>query len=186
MPFGLSAVSVQTGAPVAHEIAPTLHALVAVQTPPATQAAHAPLLHTMFVPHAMPFACAFPVSMHSRPVVAHLFCPTWHGLEGMQALPAPLQIRTARARERATLPPVPASEPPTLPPIEPPLPPTVPPLPPAPTALPAVPPVPAVPVPPSGDCGSTRRPHANPAHPNRTDAITTLLNIMSPLVRPER
>jgi hypothetical protein len=182
----LSAVSVQTGAPVAHEIAPTLHALVAVQAPPATQAAHAPLLHTMFVPHAMPFACAFPVSMHSRPVVAHLVCPTWHGLEGVQALPAPLHASVPPAPANdPPLPPVPASEPPTLPPIEPPLPPT-PPLPPAPTGPPAVPPVPAVPAPPSGDCGSTRRPHANPAHPNRTDAITTLLNIMSPLVGPER
>ena len=64
----------QTGAPVAHEIAPVRHAFVEVQTPPATQAAHAPLLHTMFVPQAMPFACAVPVSMHSRP--GHVVCPT--------------------------------------------------------------------------------------------------------------
>ena len=41
-----------------------------VQAPPATQAAHAPLLHTMFVPQAMPFACAVPVSMHSTPLRA--------------------------------------------------------------------------------------------------------------------
>ena len=64
----------QTGAPVAHEIAPVRHAFVVVQTPPATQAAHAPLLHTMFVPQPMPFACAVPVSMHSRP--GHVVCPT--------------------------------------------------------------------------------------------------------------
>jgi hypothetical protein len=87
VPFGLSAVSVQTGAPVAHEIAPVRQAFVVVQTPSATQASHAPLLQTMLVPQAMPFACAVPVSMQSRPVAPQVVRPTWQEFEGMQAPP---------------------------------------------------------------------------------------------------
>jgi hypothetical protein len=66
----------QTGAPVAHEIAPVRHAFVVVQAPSATQGVHAPSLHTMFVPQAMPFACAFPVSMHATPLAPQVVCPT--------------------------------------------------------------------------------------------------------------
>src|SRR3954470_6674700 len=103
----------QTGAPVAHEIAPVRHAFVVVQTPSATQGVHVPSLHTMLVPQAMPFACALPVSMHPTSDAVHVVCPTWHGFAGMQA-PPPLQ-------PPAPSPPVPASEPPTLPPIDPPV-----------------------------------------------------------------
>lgn len=56
MPFGLFPDSVQTDAPVAQLVAPILHALVSVQAVPEVQLAHAPLVHTMFVPQRMPFA----------------------------------------------------------------------------------------------------------------------------------
>ncbi len=72
----MSAVSMQTGAPVAQTIAPVRHAFVVVQALPAAQAAHAPSLHTMFVPQTMPFGCAVSVSMQSHAAAEHVVCPT--------------------------------------------------------------------------------------------------------------
>jgi hypothetical protein len=64
VPFGRSAFAVQTGTPVVHWIVPVRQGLVGVHAVPAAQAAHAPLLHTMFWPQLVPFACALPVSRH--------------------------------------------------------------------------------------------------------------------------
>lgn len=77
VPFALSALSVQTGAPVAQEIVATLQAFVEAQAVPAAHAAHAPLLHTIPAPQAMPFACAVPVSMHdATPAAEQIVLPT--------------------------------------------------------------------------------------------------------------
>jgi len=64
VPFALLPVSVHTEAPVVQTVAAVLHGFAVVQAVPAVQAAHVPLLQTMLVPQAMPFACAVPVSMH--------------------------------------------------------------------------------------------------------------------------
>ena len=79
VPFALSAVSVQTGAPLAQEIAPTLQTFVEVQAP-AVHMTHAPLLHTMFMPQTMPFDCAVVVTMQDAiPVAEQIVFPRWHG-----------------------------------------------------------------------------------------------------------
>ena len=67
----------QTGAPVVQTIVPARHRSAGEQAVPAAQAAHAPLLHTMFTPQTVPFACALPVSMHdSTPFAEQTVCPT--------------------------------------------------------------------------------------------------------------
>ena len=48
VPFGLSAFSLHTAAPVVQATVPVRHGLVGVQALPAAQAAHEPLLQTMF------------------------------------------------------------------------------------------------------------------------------------------
>jgi hypothetical protein len=63
-PFALLPVSVQTAAPVVQTIAPVRQRFVGLQVVPAVQATHAPLLHTMFVPHEVPLVLVCPVSMH--------------------------------------------------------------------------------------------------------------------------
>jgi hypothetical protein len=71
VPFGLLPLSTHVTVPVAQVVRPVRHApLVGVHVVPATQAAHAPLLHTMFVPQSVPLACSFPVSMHDRTPLA--------------------------------------------------------------------------------------------------------------------
>jgi hypothetical protein len=62
VPFATFPVSVQTDAPVTHEVAPVRHGLAGVQEAPEVQAAQAPLLHTMFVPQTVPLTRLFPVS----------------------------------------------------------------------------------------------------------------------------
>ena len=95
----------QTAAPVVQAIDPVRHGLLGVQAVPAAQAAHAPLLHTMFVPQTVPFACAVWVSMHdTTPLAEQVVCPTWHGLAGGQAPPA---VHTG-----ASIPPPASSDPP--------------------------------------------------------------------------
>jgi hypothetical protein len=42
---------------------------------------HIPLLHTRFVPHAVPF-CLFPVSAHTDAPVAHEVAPVLQGFAG--------------------------------------------------------------------------------------------------------
>jgi hypothetical protein len=201
----LSPLSVQTAAPVVQTTEPVRQGLVGEHALPAAQAAHAPLLQTMFVAQTVPFACAVWVSMHdATPLAEQIVCPTWHALVGVQAPPGvhagtsvPPSGEPAPPRPPApAVPPVPAPPrppapalPPAPPITEPPVPPPpprpavaiVPPRPPTPT----VPPAPAVPTPPSGNIGSTRRPHARFAHPHRTDTHTSRLNIMSPVLRTE-
>jgi hypothetical protein len=200
--LGLSPVSVQTGAPVVQTIDPVRQALPGVQALPAAQVAHAPLLHTMFVPQTVPFACAFPVSMHdATPAAEQIVCPTWQRLAEVQTPPGvhagPPAVPPVPPRAPVPLPPVPpppvppppvpplptdppepAIDPPELPAIDPALPPLPPP---APVTAPAVPPAPAAPTPPSGNIGSSRRPHARLDHPRRTDTHTSRLNIVTPV-----
>jgi hypothetical protein len=168
VPFGRLALSVHTATPVAQTFVPVRHGLVGVQAVPAVQATHEPLLHTMFVPQTMPFACDACVSMHVwAPAAEHIVRPMWHGLVGWQASPAlhppPVPPVPPDPPEPATEPPVPPGpEPPTLPPPpprapgpEPPMPPMLPPPPPRapgpeppmPPPLPPVPPVPTGPPP---------------------------------------
>lgn len=57
VPFGWSPAAVQTGAPVAQEMAPVRQSCPdSEQLPPAAHATQAPPLQTMSVPHAVPFA----------------------------------------------------------------------------------------------------------------------------------
>ena len=152
-----------------------------VQTPPAAQAAHAPLLHTMFVPQAMPFACAVPVSMHDArrsPGRSSVRRGTgWRACRRRprtrwprRPVPPRARDRTAGARERTArrcprsirrcrcrpCRPTPTGCPRCRPAAG---------RPPSPCRRPAIP---------------ARREgrSARPAHPNRTDTITTRLNIM--------
>ena len=77
VPFGLSAFSVHTGAPVVHATVPVRHGLVGVQALPAAQATHEPAaLHTMFWPQTVPFACRVCVSMHDAMLPEQMICPT--------------------------------------------------------------------------------------------------------------
>jgi len=63
-PFVTLPLSVQTGAPVVHTIAPVRHGLPATkQLAPAVHAEQAPLLQTRFCPQTVPFACDCCVSV---------------------------------------------------------------------------------------------------------------------------
>jgi hypothetical protein len=67
---------VQTATPVVQAIAPVRHRLPGVQAVPSAQIPHVPLLHTLFVPQAVPFACAVWVSMHdTTPLAEQVVCP---------------------------------------------------------------------------------------------------------------
>ena len=64
MPFGWSPAAVQTGEPVAQEIAPVRQGWPdSVQLLPVAQVAQAPPLQTLFVPHAVPLAAGCCVSL---------------------------------------------------------------------------------------------------------------------------
>jgi hypothetical protein len=77
VPFGWSPDSVQTGAPVAHEIAPVRQAFpVGEQTAPAVQLAQAPLLQTLFSPQTVPFAWGCCVSVQVATPSEQTVCPT--------------------------------------------------------------------------------------------------------------
>jgi hypothetical protein len=77
VPLALSPLSLQTAAPVVQTTAPVRHGLVGEQALPAAQAAHAPLLQTMFVPQTVPLACAVWVSMQdATPLGEQTICPT--------------------------------------------------------------------------------------------------------------
>ncbi len=77
VPFALLPVSVHTDAPVVQTVAAFLHGFVVVQAVPAVQFTHVPLLHTMLMPHMMPFACDVPVSVHvGAPAAVQVAWPT--------------------------------------------------------------------------------------------------------------
>ena len=64
LPLGWLPLSVQTGIPVVHTIAPVRHGLPATkQLAPAVHAEQAPLLQTRFCPQTVPFACDCCVSV---------------------------------------------------------------------------------------------------------------------------
>ena len=78
--------SMQTGEPVAHDVAPVLQGLVGWQLAPAEQLTHVPALQTRSVPHWAPLGSELPVSV--QPIVgAQTVTPAWHGLVGWQSVP---------------------------------------------------------------------------------------------------
>ena len=76
-PFVTLPLSVQTGAPVVHTIAPVRHGLpLTVQLAPAWQAMQLPLaLQTLSVPQVVPAATAVPLSLHTAVPVVQLSVP---------------------------------------------------------------------------------------------------------------
>ena len=87
VPFGWLPVTPHTITPVVHTFAPVLHRFVGWQLVPAVHAEHAPLLHTMFAPHDVPFAL-FPPSAHAIAPVAHDVVPFLHGFVCWHVIPA--------------------------------------------------------------------------------------------------
>jgi hypothetical protein len=87
VPFALLPFSVHVMEPVAHEVTPFLHGFVGWQPIPAVQPPHEPLLHTWFVPQAVPLAL-FPLSAHVIAPVAQEVVPFLHGFVGWQTVPA--------------------------------------------------------------------------------------------------
>ncbi len=87
VPFVTFPVSAQTEVPVAHDVAPVRHAVGGVQVTPVVQLLHVPALHTLLVPHDVPFAM-FPVSAQTEVPVAHDVTPVRHAVEGVQVTPA--------------------------------------------------------------------------------------------------
>jgi hypothetical protein len=95
VPFATFPVSAQTGAPVRQEVAPVRQAFAGVQAAPAVQAAHVPLLHTMFVPHDAPLE-TFPDSVQTGAPESQAVVPVRHGL--------PLTLQVASAVQLTQLP----------------------------------------------------------------------------------
>jgi hypothetical protein len=78
---------VQVCVPVEHDVVPVWQD-AGVQERPAVHATHEPLLHTMFVPHAVPSAAFDPVSPHAIPPSPQTIVPRSHGApEGTQPAP---------------------------------------------------------------------------------------------------
>jgi hypothetical protein len=61
--------------------------LLGVQLPPAVQLLHVPPLHTLLIPHEVPFI-TFPVSAQTDVPVAHEVAPVRHAAAGVQVTPA--------------------------------------------------------------------------------------------------
>ena len=93
VPFVRFPFSTQTEVPVAHDVAPVWHAVGGVQLTAAVQLLHAPALHTLLLPHDVPFA-RFPFSTQTEVPVAHDVAPVWHAVGGVQ-LTAAVQIPQA-------------------------------------------------------------------------------------------
>lgn len=87
VPLALLPVSAHADTPEAHEVAPVLQVLPGWQAVPAVQAAHAPLLHTRLVPHAVPLAL-LPIPEHTDAPVTHEVVPVLHTFVGWQLAPA--------------------------------------------------------------------------------------------------
>jgi hypothetical protein len=158
VPFGWSPDSVQTEAPVAHEIVPVRQGLPdGEQAPPAIQVTQAPELQTLPSPQTVPFACGCCVSVQDATPAEQAACPTWQGLAGAQTLPG-VQAGT--------------SVPPSV--VRPAAPPVAPPLPPVPPRPPVFgePPAPVVPAAPSHESSWSRRPQPRPTPP-RTIVTST-------------
>ena len=82
-------VAVQTGAPVAHDVAPTRHGLAAgVQVAPAVHDTQPPVLsQTRFEPQAVPAGTAVCTQL-GEPTASHATEPVWQSSAGAQAVPA--------------------------------------------------------------------------------------------------
>lgn len=63
VPFGLFPDATHAETPVAHDVVPALHGSVGWQVLAAAQALQVPLLHTLSVPHDVPFAIMVAVSV---------------------------------------------------------------------------------------------------------------------------
>ncbi len=87
-------VSTHEEVPVAHEVVPTSQLFVGVHDTFAVQATHTPALHTWFVPHDVPFAAAFPVSVQVATPPAHDVIPVWQGLAGTHDAPGEHALHT--------------------------------------------------------------------------------------------
>ena len=68
-------------------VVPIWQGSLGVQLPPAVQLPHAPPLHTLFVPHEVPFG-TLPVSAQTEVPVAHDVAPVRHAVAGVQVTPA--------------------------------------------------------------------------------------------------
>jgi hypothetical protein len=64
-PFGRLPDSWHTDEPVTHDVAPVLHGFVGMQLVPAAHMTQVPPLQTRSVPHTVPFANDWPVSVQS-------------------------------------------------------------------------------------------------------------------------
>ena len=87
VPSGSNAVSVQTGCPVEQETVPMWQGFEGAHDAPAVHATHTPAEHTKLVPHAVPFATAWPLSTHTGWPVEQEIVPEWHALAGLQLAP---------------------------------------------------------------------------------------------------
>ena len=73
--------------PVWQVVVPTWQGSLGEQLPPAVQLLHVPALHTLLVPHDVPFA-TLPVSAQTEVPVAHDVAPVRHAVAGVQVTPA--------------------------------------------------------------------------------------------------
>jgi hypothetical protein len=93
--------SVQTALPDPHATFPVLQGFAGVQIASAVHAPHVPLLHTMFVPQALPFAALLPASVHVAVPLLQDRMPTWHLFSGTQGVPS---LQAAHAPSWQTFP----------------------------------------------------------------------------------
>ena len=85
VPAVLLPLSTQVCEPDAQEFVPVLQTPgLVVHVPPDVHTPQVPLLHTMFVPHDVPFAL-FPISAQTGTPVTHEVVPTLHGFACVQA-----------------------------------------------------------------------------------------------------
>jgi hypothetical protein len=78
---------VHTEAPDMHEVEPTLHGVATWHVLPAAQGVQVPRLHTLSIPHAVPFGIVSPVSVHET-IGEHVVAPRWHELAGSHGSPS--------------------------------------------------------------------------------------------------
>jgi hypothetical protein len=75
VPAALLPLSMQTDAPVAHDVVPVLQELVGWQATPAAHETHCPVLQTRLVPHPVPSASDVLASVHVGAPVPHASVP---------------------------------------------------------------------------------------------------------------
>jgi hypothetical protein len=80
--------AVHTAAPELQTTVFFRHESAEVQSAPAVQLPHAPLLQTSLVPQPVPFATLVPVSVQTETPDPHDVTPPWHEFVGAHAVPA--------------------------------------------------------------------------------------------------